>query len=58
MIENEELHSELILVAAGVPGKRFVPDKVITNGERLLRENQALDILIWLIDNWVIMDSW
>uniref|UniRef100_A0A158R584 UBIQUITIN_CONJUGAT_2 domain-containing protein n=1 Tax=Syphacia muris TaxID=451379 RepID=A0A158R584_9BILA len=51
MIEMKNMHVDL--VAAAVNADKFISNSIITTGERLLRSHLSLDIIFWLLDNWV-----
>uniref|UniRef100_F1KPF7 Baculoviral IAP repeat-containing protein 6 n=1 Tax=Ascaris suum TaxID=6253 RepID=F1KPF7_ASCSU len=57
MIETYEFHARLVKLAAGVSRRHGGPQQVTTNGVRLLKEHRALDLIIWLLDNWSVSSS-
>lgn len=53
LLETTNLHNSLVMVAAGIMPKMPAAQQIFTVGERLQQQHLSLDIIEWLIDNWV-----
>ncbi|KAM3721402.1 Baculoviral IAP repeat-containing protein [Dirofilaria immitis] len=57
LIETTNLHNNIVMLAAGIAPKISSTQKIRTEGEKLQQQSLALDIIEWLIDNWVNTSS-
>ncbi|EJD76030.1 ubiquitin-conjugating enzyme family protein [Loa loa] len=57
LIETTDLHNNIIMLAAGIAPKLSPAQKAHTEGEKLQQQILAIDIIEWLIDNWVSTSS-
>ncbi|VDK37152.1 unnamed protein product [Gongylonema pulchrum] len=53
LLETSDLHNNLVMLAAGIVLRTPGAQKTCTMGEKLQQQNLALDVIEWLIDNWV-----
>ncbi|VDN27467.1 unnamed protein product [Gongylonema pulchrum] len=53
LLETADLHNNLVMLAAGIVLRTSGAQKTCTMGEKLQQQNLALDVIEWLIDNWV-----
>ncbi|KAL3998353.1 Ubiquitin-conjugating enzyme family protein [Acanthocheilonema viteae] len=57
LIETTDLHNNIVMLAAGIAPKVSPAQKTRTEGEKLQQQSLAIDIIEWLIDNWVNTSS-
>ncbi|VDM37229.1 unnamed protein product [Toxocara canis] len=57
MLETYDFHRRLVKLAAGTLRECGDPHQLQTNGVRLLNEHRALDLIMWLLDNWSVSSS-
>uniref|UniRef100_A0A915PSQ5 UBC core domain-containing protein n=1 Tax=Setaria digitata TaxID=48799 RepID=A0A915PSQ5_9BILA len=57
LIETTDLHSNIVMLAAGIAPKISSAQKARTEGEKLQQQTLAIGIIEWLIDNWINTSS-